>query len=618
LSMSESLLDTRVITDIIMMTQRNEPMQLPVRGQRSCGGNGPAARNRTREEPRGGERRPGTASRFRWAGLCALAVLWVLFLASAGKASEGELPVIQGKTAVATVDGVPITLETFNRALAESHSAHLPGKKAGKVDYSGIMDRLVNTRLLVIEARNMGLNEQPEFRKLVDDYAKQALMELLLERQVKDVVVDDQRVDLLYREKIRRWKLKSYRFQKEEDIREAERQVKAGADFSAVMKKAVEAGKAQGEKEGEEVKDRDLTQPVAEQVSKMKTGEVSPIVSLGQNGFLIFQLAEVVVPKEEDPALREEARREVLDRMRVEQAGRYVEKLKKEQTHVNQELLDGLDFEAEEPGFDRLREDERVLVEISGEKPYRVRDLAEDLEQRFYHGMPSAIRGKMVNRKKHEVLAGVIERKILLREALRQGLDQSAEYRERVADYEQSSLFGAFVKKVVVPEIHLDESELKKYYEKHKESFSTPKMVRIKEMVFRAKPDALTALRKLNQGTDFNWLLSHAEGQVTGDAMDRLRFDGNLLSVRTLAEDLQKTLSDVRTGDCRLYESPAKLYYVLYVYYVLEPTLNPYESVQKEVREKVFNEKMNRAIVDYADKLREYYTVKIFDKNLKK
>jgi hypothetical protein len=579
---------------------------------------GADAMNTPGETPRLRARRPAAACGSGIRGLCALAAILVLALPRPAAAAESDLPVIQGKRAVATVDGDPISLDAFNRALAESHSRYVPGMKAGNVNYAGIMNRMINTRLIVFEARNMGLDKMPEFTKLVDEHAKQTLMEMLLERQVKDVTADDGRVEELYREKTRRWKLKSFRFQNEVDIRKAEKQIKGGAGFDAVMEKAVAAGKAEGESQGDEVRDHDLTQPVARHIATMKKGEVSPIVSLGKNGFLIFRLEEVVYPKEEDRALREEARREVRDQMRVEAAGRYVETLKKKYVKMDGDLLDPLDFEAKTPGFDALLKDERVLAEINGEDPIRVKTLAKALKERFYHGMQNAIRSKMVNRKKKEVLAGMVQRRVLHKEALLQGLDKSEEYKERVADYERSALFGAFVDKVIVRDIHLEEADFKKYYKKNKDSFATPKMVRIKQMVFKEKPQALNALRKINSGTDFNWLLSHAEGQVDGNTEALLMFDGNLLSMRTLPEELQKTLADARVGDSLLYVSPAGHFYVLNVYQVIDSKPKTYESVRKEITEEVFSEKVNRSIEDYTDKLKEYYPVKIFAKNLKK
>jgi hypothetical protein len=91
-----------------------------------------------------------------------------LLLESAGFASDQNLPVIDGKKAVASVNEEPISLQELNRAIASSHASRPQGQKAGRIEYSDIMRRLINTRLIVLEAKNMGLNELPEIQKLVD------------------------------------------------------------------------------------------------------------------------------------------------------------------------------------------------------------------------------------------------------------------------------------------------------------------------------------------------------------------------------------------------------------------------------------------------------------------
>ena len=61
------------------------------------------------------------------------------------------------------------------------------GNKVGKVDYSEILDRLVNAKLILLEVRNMGLDELPEVKESVDSYSRGALMAVLLKQQTKGI-----------------------------------------------------------------------------------------------------------------------------------------------------------------------------------------------------------------------------------------------------------------------------------------------------------------------------------------------------------------------------------------------------------------------------------------------
>ena len=70
--------------------------------------------------------------RLFWAAI-ALAALFTLATSSGVLAGE-PLPTVGGKTAVATVNGEPITPEELDQALAMRHMEAQEGNKVGKVD----------------------------------------------------------------------------------------------------------------------------------------------------------------------------------------------------------------------------------------------------------------------------------------------------------------------------------------------------------------------------------------------------------------------------------------------------------------------------------------------------
>src|SRR5208337_4378688 len=84
-----------------------------------------------------------------------------------GIASGKDLPVIKGKKTVATVNGDPITLEELDRDVA----------RAAGASRSEVLRRLINASLIVQEAKRIGLNEQPEIRKMVESFASVTLRE---------------------------------------------------------------------------------------------------------------------------------------------------------------------------------------------------------------------------------------------------------------------------------------------------------------------------------------------------------------------------------------------------------------------------------------------------------
>ena len=535
-----------------------------------------------------------------------------------GKESDQNLPVIAGKKAVASVNDDPISLEELDRAVAASHAAQPKGKKAGHIDFSDIMQRLINTRLIVLEAKNMGLDELPEIKDALDAYSKQALRELLLEDYVKDTTADENVVEERYKAMVKEFKLKSLRLKTEDAAKQVQTQLKAGVSFDDVLQKALDWGFGEADNQAEYVKIRDLTLPVAQLAARMEIGEVSPVLSVGKKGFVVFKIEDIRYPAEENPEAKAMARRQALNQKKVEAARQYYNELKKKYVELDQALLDRLDYESEKPGFEKLSADKRVLARIKGEKPITVSELSAAVEAKFYHGVQLAAQNKRINNKKNDMLEEMLQKRLLLKEALIQGLDKTDQYRQKVAEYESSLLFDEFIRKVVAPDIKLELKDLKTYYDQNTEKYTSPRLMRIKSLVFARRSDAVEAIDKLKQGTDFNWLGSNAAGQVDPNTSGILKFDSSLITENSLPEKVQKAVSGVKTGDFRLYESPLGWYYVLYIYQVVPAQLQPFEEVRQEIAKNVFDDKLKKSVALWADQLSEYYPVKIYRTDLKK
>ncbi len=530
-------------------------------------------------------------------------------LATAGVGGERALPTIAGKEAVATVNGEPISREELGQAVGMRHAEVAEGKRAGKVDYSEILNRLVNTRLILLEARNMGLDGLPEVRSEVDNYARNTLAEVLLERQTRDIAVADNDVDARYGEMVKEYKLQSLLFTKEEDAKRFEAEIGSGQDFGKAVAKALDERAAKGREEGAYIRSEHLLPEIKEAVSRMEVGSVSPVIKI-RSGYTILKLEEIRFP--ENPEARDQAREMLLGVRKVEKTREYLESLKKEYVRVKQDVLDGLDYDASADGFRALLEDRRAVAEVKGEDPVTVGELSEAIQKKFFHGIESAVEKKAVNAKKSDVLETFLNRRVVAKEALRLGIDKTETYRGMVKDYENSVLFGVFLQKVIRPEIRLDDKELRAYYDRHLAEFSTPGMMRIDGLVFSRKARAKEAMHKLKEGAEFSWVAANADGQVDGNSEDVLRFDGKPVAVTSLPKDVQDVVTGASAGDVRLYESPEGYAYVLSMKDVVPARPRPYEQAVGEIAQKVTAEKLKRGVEEYAGSLRKAYPVKVF------
>ena len=529
-----------------------------------------------------------------------------------GFALGQKLPIIDGKATVAVVNGEPITLESLKRAVAESKT-EIPDKEAmASMDFSVFVKRLVNTRLIVLEAKNIGLNKLPEVKKAMNGFANQTLMEMLIDQQLKNTKAEEEEVQKIYHELVREWKIKALWVERERDIKKTEEALKAGKNFDDLVKEAIESGIGKGNDEGEYLKDKDLKPTIAKLVSNMEIGSVSPVISAGKKSFGIFRLEGMRMPEQEDPEARKTAEEKALQEKKIQTVKEYYGALKKKYVQIDQALLDTLDYESQAPGLENLLKDNRVLAKIDNEDPITVGDLSRSLKFKFYHGIKRAVEDKRINSRVAQTLEEMIEKRLLLQEALKQSLDQTTFYKDRISEYEDSVLFGAFIRKVIYPDIKLTPEEIETYYRENREDYTFPKMMKIKSLIFTRRDDAVVAIEKLRKGTDFTWLSAHAEGLADQNSEGILKFDGMLLSLQTLPEAVQKVVSTAKVGDARLYKSPEDLFYVLYIYDMTPPQTQSFESIKEKIADKIFNKKIKEQIEIWAFKLGEYYPVKIY------
>ena len=539
--------------------------------------------------------------------IIALAVL--LLAGTIGFASDKALPVVEGKKTVATINGEPITLEEFNQELSMLSEGTGGNEKVTKEKRIELLKRLINTRLIIQEARRMGLDELKELKERVDVFSKVALRDELMERQIKNIKPDENEVEKIYRESIKELRVKSISFEKEEDARRMEGAVREGKDFDETLKNFVEDKKGKASEEGDYLKYKSLLPEIAGAVSKMKIGSISPVIRI-RSGFVIFKLEDIRFP--DDPLVKERVRLEVLGRKQKEAFEKYDRTLRTKYAKVNEVLLESLDFESKDPGFEKLLKDKRVLAEIKGEKPIRVGDLADTMRQQLFHGVERAVEAMRLNKRKNEILEEMLHKRVLRKEALRLGVDKTEAYKNKVREYENSLVFGAFIQKAVVPDVKLKEEELKAYYGQHIKDYTYPEMMKMSNLVFEKRENAEKAILALKKGTDFQWVKANAEGQLDRNTKGILDLDGRLLITRDLPEELRKVISGAKAGDFRLYQNPENYFYVVYIQEVVPSRPQPYEEAREKVAKKVYDDKLKRAVEDYADQLRAASDVKVY------
>jgi hypothetical protein len=522
-----------------------------------------------------------------------------------------KLPLLSDRssaTPIAAVDGEPILLSQLNEALAATHGARAEDAHAGGRDVTPVLDRLVTLRLFVAEAREVGLDEQPGFKKAVAEFKEQQLRQLAELHATKALRPDAMEVERLYKDAVREWKVRSLLFEKKEDADAFRAAVAEGKPFAELAKDALARKQASGNEGADWVPRSSMLPAVAQAVERIATAPAytDPLPVAG--GFAIAAVEEVRYP--DDPKARAMAEQASLERLRVVRLEKYRTELIKKNVRKDEKLWKALDFEAAKPGFAALAKDRRPVATLRGDKPITIADVAEEMQRWFFHGVEEPIKEKKLNEAKEPVLQKILTRRLFLLAGRQAGIPSSAEYRKAVGEYEDSLLFGAYVEKVIVPDVKVTEEDGKAYYEAHRAEFTFPAFYKLEGLAFTKPQAAEAAAKKLAAGTDFGFLRGNAEGQVKRD--DRiLALDGQTFSANALPEDLVRSLANARRDDLRTYTTGGQSY-VVRVVEVTPPKEQPYLEARAAIGQKLVAEHLNQAVKDVAAKLRASHEVAVY------
>jgi hypothetical protein len=291
----------------------------------------------------------------------------------------------------------------------------------------------------------------------------------------------------------------------------------------------------------------------------------------------------------------------------------FVNKLKDEQLTIDAVVYESLDYDKDPGAVDTYGKDERVLVKVKGGAPIRVKDYTAILKARFFHGTQRAGEKKRLNKAKDNVLEEVMTERALDDAGVRLKLDRNEEFRAAQAEFEEATLFGLVVAKLVDPSVQVTSEAVQAYYDAHQPEFTTPEMVRLDAISFTSSAAAEQALSRLNAGADLGWMRDHAESQMDRTTLEpERRFEGRVLMLSDLPEGLRKALEGASEGAYRLWSEGATQQHVVLVRNRVPSSTAPLDEVRGQVSRRVFQERRNAEIEALTAKLRAAADVKIY------
>jgi hypothetical protein len=137
--------------------------------------------------------------------------------------------------------------------------------------------------------------------------------------------------------------------------------------------------------------------------------------------------------------------------------------------------------------------------------------------------------------------------------------------------------------------------------------------MRIDDLAFGKREDAVDALEKLRGGAEFKWVKANTPGQIEETSRQGVEpFGGQLHVVQNLPDGVREAVSGAGTENFRLYASPGGQFFVLYVQEVFPAKPVPFEDAKGWIREKVIQAELQKSVEEWVAKLRAASDIRIY------
>ena len=398
---------------------------------------------------------------------------------------------------VARVFTKDITAEEFGKFVAGLPEG-LRSQEAGIEGHVENLQSLIDKELLVFEARKRGLEQDREFLRKVGKERDQLVLKEFFKREIQgkiEISDDELRAYFAKTGRDREVKIDFLTFGSEAEARDALDEIDGGAAFQTLRErlKPDQVALTQDQRADRFLGKDALSPNLRERVFSLSPGQISEPIAY-QKRYLLIQLVD------ERPADFEKYRSLLHGKLAKE-------KFAARRKAVLEELEAKHAPRLDEDGLKRLLAEGRTAfsaMEIDPEIPVFVFEggtitsgrLIDQIKNRSRLGIDLGDSAQVVDFVRNAVVTDVL----LLAEARRLGLDEEA--RAAVDEKIDKLLVDELLLREVESKIRISYDEAKAYFAEHPETFSSPELVEVQEILVGTEAEARQLLEQLQGGAD--------------------------------------------------------------------------------------------------------------------
>lgn len=255
------------------------------------------------------------------------------------------------------------------------------------------------------------------------------------------------------------------------------------------------------------------------------------------------------------------------------------------------------------------KQEGRVLARIDDEV-ITVSDFEREIEK-----LPLNMKMLLTNEKaKREFLERLITRRILVREAKREKIEDTKEFEERLKDLREQLLIEALLRKRINVEANVTEDEMRAYYERNKQAFQKGGEINTRHILVKTQEEAREIQKRLIAGEDFVELAKKysidPNARVTGGELG-FHPRGTLLPEYEEAAFKLKRVGEI-SG---IVKTPLG-YHIIRLEGVKGSSYIPFEEVKELIRQQIIQERQGEILGKYIEGLKKKTKVTINEEYL--
>ena len=246
------------------------------------------------------------------------------------------------------------------------------------------------------------------------------------------------------------------------------------------------------------------------------------------------------------------------------------------------------------------KEQDTVLAVVEGDR------ITESMFRKEAENLPPYIRPIVETQAgRMQFLDSLITRDLLMREALRRGLDRQDEVRARFEQARKSILLEALLRETAENAPGLSDQELRNYYEEHKASYEEGERVRVRHILFKNEEQAKEMARRAKKGEPFEQLMREAESSGGKSA------DLGLIERGAFDKEFEKAAFGAPENSI---VGPVK---TIYGYHILDvgekrpAGVPPFEEVKGKISAELREVAQREAFENLVDKLKKEATIQL-------